>query len=153
MDGNRSHPWPPAPFTPSPDFPCQHIHHLVVDHDGYPTGAAWRLAAALRETPEPVAFLAAFLRSQPGARPIATPEEAVDADYRYGVELLPGLEAPLLVQCWRRLPGSSAWHSRCGPMALTTFIRRFLPGGSGDGAPFSALAPGFQFPHLPADSD
>lgn len=109
-------------------FPRQPEHHLVLLHDGYPTGAAWRLAAALRATPDPSAFLAAFLRSQPGAGPIESAAQAADADYRYRVVLLPDHDAPLQVQCWRRLPGSSSWHPRCGPMPLALFIRRFLPG-------------------------
>jgi hypothetical protein len=44
------------------------------------------------------------------------------------VELLPGLEPKLQVQGWRCLPGSGAWHPRCGPMPLAAFIERFLPG-------------------------
>ena len=110
------------------------VRHLYLHYDGYPTGAAWRFEEALRATPEPSAFLAAFLRSQPGAEPIENPEQAADAEYRYRyrVALLPGHHSPLQVQCWRRLPGSSSWHPRCGPMALATFIRRFLPGGFSD---------------------
>ena len=58
-------------------------HHLYLHHDGYPTGAAWRFAVALSETPEPASFLAAFLSSQPRAEPIESPEQAADAEYRY----------------------------------------------------------------------
>ena len=34
--------------------------HLYLHHDGYPTDAAWRFAATLRDNPEPAFFLAAF---------------------------------------------------------------------------------------------
>ena len=37
-------------FTGFPESP---VRHLYLHHDGYPTGAAWRLAEALREAPEP----------------------------------------------------------------------------------------------------
>ena len=97
-------------------FPGVPEHHLYLHHDGYPTGAAWRFAEALRETPEPASFLAAFLSTQPRAEPIQSPEQAADAEYRYRL------------QCWRRLPGSSSWNPRCGPMPLAVFIQRFLPG-------------------------
>lgn len=110
-------------------FPRQPVHHLYFHQDGYPTGAAWRFAVALRETPDPAAFLVAFLRSQTGAESIKNPEQAVDAEYIYWVALLPGPDSTLQVQCWRRLQGSSSWYPRCGPMAMATFIRRFLPAG------------------------
>ena len=109
-------------------FPGVPEHHLYLHHDGYPTGAAWRFAAALRQRPEPGAFAAAFLATQPGAEPLAAPEQAADAEYRYQVQLLGGDAAPLQVQAWRRLPGGTLWQLRCGPMALELFIRRFLPG-------------------------
>ncbi|WP_255144584.1 hypothetical protein [Synechococcus sp. ATX 2A4] len=64
-------------------FPGAPVRHLYLHHDGYPTGAAWRFATALREQQELAAFLAAFLRTQPGAEPSAAPELAADADYRY----------------------------------------------------------------------
>lgn len=110
-------------------FPGVSEHHLYLHHDGYPAGAAWRFAVSLRECPDPVSFLATFLSTQPGAEPIASPERAADAEYRYRVELLHRPDAQLQVQCWRRLPGSSGWHPRCVPMALAVFIQRFLPGG------------------------
>jgi hypothetical protein len=59
----------------------------------------------------------------------AGPEQAADAEYRYVVELLPGIDPDLQVHCWRRLPGVDSWNPRCGPMALAAFIQRFLPGG------------------------
>ncbi len=83
---------------------------------------------ALRQRPEPEAFAAAFLASQPGAEPLAAPAQAADAEYRYRVQLLGGDTAPLQVQAWRRLPGGTTWQLRCGPMALELFIRRFMPG-------------------------
>ena len=103
-------------------------HHLFLHHDGYPTGAAWRFALSLRETPQPAAFLDAFLSSQPRAEPIQSPEHAADAEYRYHVQLVPGPEPLLQVKCWRRIPGGGTWIPRCGPMPLTVFIQRFLPG-------------------------
>jgi hypothetical protein len=111
-------------------FPGAPVRHLYLHHDGYPTGAAWRFATALREQQEMGAFLAAFLSTQPGAEPLAAPEQAADADYRYKVQLLAGdtAGAQVQVQCWRRLPGSSSWQPRCRPMPLARFIRRFLPG-------------------------
>jgi hypothetical protein len=46
------------------------VRHLYLHLDGYPTGAAWRLAEALREAPEPASFFVAFLRTaQCGANP------------------------------------------------------------------------------------
>ena len=112
-------------FTSFPGCPQR---HLYLHHDGYPTGAALRFAAALRETPEPGFFLVAFLSSQPRAEPIQCPDQAADAEYRYRVQLVPGADPQLQVQCWRRLPGSSSWNPRCGPMPLAAFIQRFLPG-------------------------
>ena len=64
-------------------FPGGPQRHLYLHHDGYPTGAAWRFAAALRETPEPALFLVAFLSTQPRAEPIQCSEQAADAEYRY----------------------------------------------------------------------
>ena len=109
-------------------FPGVPEHHLYLPHDGYPTGAAWRFAAALRETPEPAFFLVAFLSSQPRAELIQCPDQAADAEYRYRVQLGPGPEPQLQVQCWRRIPGGDSWNPRCGPMPLAAFIQRFLPG-------------------------
>ncbi|MEX1317287.1 MAG: hypothetical protein AB1Z22_09210 [Synechococcaceae cyanobacterium] len=110
-------------------FPGVPVRHLYLHHDGYPTGAAWRFAETLRASSDPAALLATFLRSQPRAEQIENPEQAADAEYRYQVQLLPGPDPQLLVQAWRRLPGSSSWHPRCGPLALAVFVRRFLPGG------------------------
>jgi hypothetical protein len=109
-------------------FPGVPEHHLYLHHDGYPTGAAWRFAAALRKNPEPAAFLAAFLSSQPRAEPIQSPEQAADAEYRYLVQLDPCADPHLQVQCWRRIPGGCSWISRCGPMPLAALIQHFLPG-------------------------
>ncbi len=109
-------------------FPGVSEHHLFLHHDGYPTGAAWRFATALRETPESASFLSAFLSTQPRAEPIQSPEQAADAEYRYRVQLAAGPEPHLQVQCWRRIPGGGSWNPRCGPMALTVYIQRFLPG-------------------------
>ncbi len=109
-------------------FPGVPEHHLYLHNDGYPTGAAWRFAAALRENPEPASFLAAFLSSQPRAEPIQSPDQAADAEYRYRVQLVPAPEPQLQVQCWRRIPGGGSWILRCGPMPLAAFIQRFLPG-------------------------
>ncbi len=112
-------------FTGFPGLPER---HLYLHHDGYPTGAAWRFATALRHRPEPEAFAAAFLATQPGAEPLAAPEQAADAEYRYRVQRLGGEVASLQVESWRRLPGGTTWQLRCGPMELAVFIRRFLPG-------------------------
>lgn len=109
-------------------FPGAPVRHLYLHHDGYPTGAAWRFATALREQQEIAAFLAAFLSTQPGAEPLAAPEQAADADYRYQVQLLGGEPAGVQVQCWRRLPGGTSWQARCRPLPLAQFIQRFLPG-------------------------
>jgi hypothetical protein len=96
----------------------------------FPTGAAWRLAAARRDAPDAAGFLAAFLSSQRQAESLASPEVAADTEYRYRVQLLVGSESRLAVQCWRRLPGDGDgdWRLRCGPMPLAAFIQRFLPG-------------------------
>ena len=109
-------------------FPRVPDHHLYLHQDGYPTGATSRFAAALRENPEPASFLVAFLSTQPTAEPIQSPEQAADAEYRYRVQLDPGPEPQLQVQCWRRIPGGGSWVPRCGPMPLAVFIQRFLPG-------------------------
>lgn len=102
--------------------------HLYLHHDGYPTGAAWRFAAALRDAAEASCFLDAFLSTQPQAEPLACPEQAADTEYRYRVERLRGADPHLEVQCWRRIPGGDSWIPRCGPMPLAAFIQRFLPG-------------------------
>ena len=116
-------------FTGFAGFPdC----HLYLHHDGYPAGAAWRFAEAQREAADASSFLTAFLRTQHQAEPLASPEEAADAEYRYLVHLLPDADSLLQVQCWRRIPGGDSWNPRCGPMSLATFIRRFLPGGISD---------------------
>lgn len=111
-------------------FPGPSDHHLYLHHDGYPTGAAWRFAAALRDARDASAFFSAFLCTQPKAEPLASPEQAADAEYRYRVTLIPSVDPELQVQCWRRLPGDDSWSLRCAPMALATFIQRFLPGDS-----------------------
>ena len=116
-------------FTGFPELP---VRHLYLHHDGYPTGAAWRFAEALREAPEPASFFVAFLSTQPKAEPIQSPEFSADAEYRYLVHLLPDADSLLQVQCWRRIPGGDSWNPRCVPMSLATFIRRFLPGGISD---------------------
>jgi hypothetical protein len=92
-------------FTGFPEAP---VRHLYLHHDGYPTGAAWRFAEALREAPEPLSFLVAFLITQPNAEPIQSPEQAADAEYRYLVQLLPDADPHLQVQCWRRIPGGDS---------------------------------------------
>jgi len=109
-------------------FPGDLERHLYLHHDGYPTGAAWRFAAAQREASEASGFLAAFLSTQAKAEPLASPEQAADAEYRYRVQLLTGIDPHLQVQCWRRVPGRGSWIPRCGPMPLAAFIQRFLPG-------------------------
>jgi hypothetical protein len=109
-------------------FPGVPQRHLYLHHDGYPTGAAWRLATARRRHGDPSALLEAFLSTQPGAEELSAPQQAADAEYRYRIVLDAGTPNELQVQCWRRLPGSSDWHPRCTPMALADFIRRFLPG-------------------------
>ncbi len=112
-------------FTGFPGFPeC----HLYLHHDGYPSGAAWRFEAVLRETPESASFLAAFLSFQPRVEPIQCPDQAADAEYRYWVQLVPCADPHLQVQCWRRIPGGGSWNPRCGPMVLAVFIQRFLAG-------------------------
>ena len=109
-------------------FPGTAEHHLYLHHDGYPTGAAWRFATALRHSHEASAFLASFLSTQPRAEPIQSPEQAADAEYHYRVQLVPSSKPHLQVQCWRRIPGGRSWNLRCGPMPLAVFIQRFLPG-------------------------
>jgi hypothetical protein len=113
-------------------FPGAPVRHLYLHHDGYPTGAAWRYAQALREAPEPASFLSAFIHTQPKAEPIETPEQAADAEYRYRLALLPGLDPKLQVQSWRWLPSAGGWIPRCGPLPLAVFIQRFLPSGLPD---------------------
>lgn len=102
---------------------------LYLHHDGYPTGAAWRFAAALRHDRRAVAFLSAFLCTQPAAITLAGSEQAADADYLYAVKLQPGPKATPQVRCWRRIPAAGSWTGRCGPMDLAVFIQRFLPSG------------------------
>ena len=109
-------------------FPGRPERHLYLHHDGYPTGAAWRFAVALRDARDASAFFSSFLYTQPKAEPLASPEQAADAEYRYQVTFIPRAHAQLRVQCWRRLPGDDSWSLRCTPMALATFIQRFLPG-------------------------
>ncbi len=114
-------------------LPPQPSCHLYLHHDGYPAGAAWRFAEALRHCAEGTTFLAAFRRSQAEAVELASVAEAADADYRYRLRFLPSSDpaAPtasaIEVGCWRRLPEYGGWHPRCAPMRLDVFIRRFLP--------------------------
>jgi hypothetical protein len=125
--------------------------HLYLHHDGYPTGAAWRFAAAQHEAPDASSFLAAFLSTQNQADPLARPEQAADAEYRYWVQLLPGTDPQLVVQCWRRIPGSDSWYPRCGPLPLAAFILRFLPLGTKPDAAeaFSSSGPPGEPPETP----
>jgi len=114
-------------------FPAQPERHLYLHHDGYPTGAAWRLSQALRQAASPSELLEAFLITQPGAVALEAAEESGDAEYRYRVrliqvQLLAGREPTLELQCWRRLPAESSWLCRCEAMPLKAFIQRFLPG-------------------------
>ena len=123
--------FPSADFL-SADFPsadrksAQECHYYL-HHDGYPSGAAWRFAAALRQGGAASAFLAAFLSSQPQAEALARVEQAADAEYRYRLQLLASADPQVQVQCWRRIPGGGSWHCHCGPMALAAFMQRFLP--------------------------
>jgi hypothetical protein len=112
-------------FIHFPGFP---EHRLYLHHHGYPTGAAWRFAAALHEAADATVFLVAFLSNQQHAEPLASPEQAADAEYLYRVQLVPDADPRLQVQCWRRIPGADSWNPRCGPMPLAAFIQRFLPG-------------------------
>ena len=109
-------------------FPGPSDHHLYLHHDGYPTGAAWRFAAALRHSRDASAFCSAFLSTQHKAEALTCPEQAADAEYHYQVRFIPRADSQLQVQCWRRLPGDDSWSQRCAPMALATFIQLFLPG-------------------------
>ena len=102
--------------------------HFCLHHDGYPTGAAWGFATAQRETADASSFLGAYLSTQHQVDPLESPEQVADAAYRYRVQLLPGTDPHLEVQCWRRMPGGGSWIPRCGPMPLAAFIQRFLPG-------------------------
>jgi len=79
-------------FTGFSDIPER---HLYLHHDGYPTGAAWRFATAQREAADASSFLAAFLSTQHQAEPLASPEQAADAEYRYRLQLLPGTDPPV----------------------------------------------------------
>jgi hypothetical protein len=109
-------------------FPGKPDCHLCLQHDGYPTGAAWRLALSLRHSPQPSDLLSGFLATQPSAILLDQESDAVDATYRYWLELCGDATAPIQVRAWIRLPGSTAWHPRCGPLSLAAFIGRFLPG-------------------------
>jgi hypothetical protein len=110
-------------------FPSAQECHYYLHHDGYPSGAAWRFAAALQQGDAASAFLAAFLSSQPQAEALARAEQAADAEYRYRLQLMSSadLQPQVQVQCWRRIPGGGSWHCHCGPMALAAFMQRFLP--------------------------
>ena len=109
-------------------FPETPVRHLTLQHDGFPTGAAWRFAVAARSAADPSAFLASFVLSQPAAEALACPERGGDAEYRYHVQLRGRRSRHLLVQCWRRYPEGIGWQRRCGPMRLECFLRRFPPG-------------------------
>ena len=114
-------------------FPGRPESHFYLHHDGYPSGAAWRFAAALAEGLDRSCFLAAFLRTSDRAEPLNCPGQAADAEYRYLMTLDAGDDRHLQVQCWRRPPGSKSWMLRCGVMRLETFIQRFLPTDQGPG--------------------
>jgi hypothetical protein len=117
-------------------FPASPCPHLLLPHDGFPTGAAWRLAQARRGCALPAALPASFLASQPAACPLADPGEAgAVALYRYELVLHPRRACPLWIACWRRYPGGIGWQRRCGPMALNTFLGRYLPGDGPPAAP------------------
>jgi hypothetical protein len=110
-------------------FTAEPERHLCLHHDGYPTGAAWRFAAAARAGASPAEFLQCFLATNPTAEPLLAPEQSLAAEYRYRVELNGSRCLRLLVHCWRRYPGDIGWQRRCGPMPLERFVARFLPGG------------------------
>jgi hypothetical protein len=116
----------PATYSFS-GFPGQPDRYLYLHHDGYPTGAAWRFAAALRICGQLAEFPTCFVNTQPGSIPLAGPDAPTDAAYRYRVEFQQQPNAELQVQVWRRLPGSDSWMPRSGVMPLKTFIKRFLP--------------------------
>ncbi len=111
-------------FSGFPDEPAQ---HLYLHHDGYPAGAAFRLAEAKQLSETPAAYLRSFLVTQPEAESLVSPEQSGDAEYRYLVQLSGERRPAVRIECWRRYPGESHWQRRCGPMLLASFINRFLP--------------------------
>ncbi|MFM7314148.1 MAG: hypothetical protein ACKO0M_13445 [Cyanobium sp.] len=108
-------------------FPGQPDRHLVLHHDGYPTGAAWRFKATLQECAQLRQFPSSFRCSQPGGVSLSSPDQAADAEYRYRVEYICGPCPQLQVQAWRRVPESRSWMPRTEPMPIDSFIARFLP--------------------------
>lgn len=114
IEGRPIRPGHPRVYSFS-GFPEAPVHHLYLHHDGYPTGG--RVPGCVPQQP-------ARRRSPRGPRAGRRCRLSLR-----GVELCTGVDPQLTVQGWRRFPGSGTWHLRCGPMALTIFIERFLPGG------------------------
>ena len=116
-------------------FPGLPVLHLALPRNGHPAAVACRLAIALSQCAEGESFPVAFRRSHPDAVVLASVAEAADADYRYGLRGLASTNpaadptSSLEVRCWRRLRDSGSWHSRCAPLRLEAFLRRFLPAG------------------------
>ena len=121
-------------------FPEQANCCLLLQHDGFPTGVAWRFALSLRISTSPEAFLNSFLHTQPNAINMAEAPSLQQVLYRYQITLVDGPKERLQVQCWRLLPHYQCWSPRCGPMPMMGFIQRFLPGEleAADEAPFRA---------------
>ena len=107
-------------------FPGIPERHLYLHHDGYPSGAACRLAAVHREAGDAARFFTTFLSTQHQAELLASPDHAADAEYHYRVQHLPGSAPQLVVQCWQRVPDGCRWMILCRPMQLAAFIQRFL---------------------------
>lgn len=121
-------------------FPEQPDCCLLLQHDGFPTGAAWRFALSLGISTSPEAFLNSFLQTQPNAINTTGASLLPQVLYRYQITLVDGPKERLQVQCWRLLTHKQRWSPRCGPMPMRGFIQRFLPGEleAADEVPFRA---------------
>lgn len=112
-------------------FPGWGPVHLVVPHQGSPSGTAARLERARRTAVEagspPSALLSQLLREETRADPLSRPQSCRQADYRYLVVHRQGGRWPLRITAWRCCGDPPAWRRCCGPMELERFIARFQP--------------------------
>jgi hypothetical protein len=106
--------------------------HWWLQSGGNPRWLAQLLGSPLRRSGQPAATaaeLAEVFSPLPELTSIEAGPACSTAQFRY---LLCAHRHGVRLSCWRHYPDPCGWQRRCGPMALTAFIRQFAapPGAS-----------------------